>query len=42
VRSQDLMTHLFGDIFARENFDWKSRELATVAALAALHGPAAR
>jgi 4-carboxymuconolactone decarboxylase len=35
---QFLKTHLFGDIFARDNLDWQSRELATVAALAALHG----
>lgn len=35
---QYLKTHLFGDIFARANLDWQSRELATVAALAALNG----
>ncbi|WP_345814838.1 carboxymuconolactone decarboxylase family protein [Paraburkholderia sp. PREW-6R] len=33
-----LKTHLFGDIFERDNLDWKSRELATVGALAALSG----
>lgn len=33
-----LKAHLFGDIFARDNLDWKSRELATVSALAAMHG----
>lgn len=33
-----LKTHLFGDIFARDNLDWKDRELATVAALAAMSG----
>ena len=33
-----LKTHLFGDIFARDNLDWQSRELATVAALAAMPG----
>ena len=33
-----LKTHLFGDIFARDNLDWQSRELATVGALAALDG----
>lgn len=33
-----LKTHLFGDIFARDNLDWKSRELATVGALAAMPG----
>ena len=35
---QFLKTHLFGDIFARDHLDWPSRELATVAALAALAG----
>lgn len=35
---QFLKTHLFGDIFARDNLDWQSRELATVAALGALSG----
>ena len=29
---------LFGDIFARDNLDWQSRELATVGALAATPG----
>ena len=33
-----LKTHLFGDIFARNNLDWQSRELATVGALAAMPG----
>ena len=33
-----LKTHLFGDIFARDNLDWRSRELATVGALAAMPG----
>jgi 4-carboxymuconolactone decarboxylase len=33
-----LKTHLFGDIFARDNMDWQSRELATVGALAAMPG----
>jgi 4-carboxymuconolactone decarboxylase len=33
-----LKAHLFGDIFARDNLDWQSRELATVAALSALTG----
>ena len=33
-----LKTHLFGDIFARDNLDWQSRELATVGALSALPG----
>ncbi|WP_413626474.1 carboxymuconolactone decarboxylase family protein [Luteibacter sp. Lutesp34] len=35
---QYLKTHLFGDIFARDNLDWESRELTTVAALAAMQG----
>ncbi|MCX2864709.1 carboxymuconolactone decarboxylase family protein [Paucibacter sp. PLA-PC-4] len=33
-----LKTHLFGDIFARDNLAWQSRELATVGALAAMQG----
>jgi 4-carboxymuconolactone decarboxylase len=33
-----LKTHLFGDIFGRDNLDWQSRELATVGALSALTG----
>jgi alkylhydroperoxidase/carboxymuconolactone decarboxylase family protein YurZ/quercetin dioxygenase-like cupin family protein len=33
-----LKSHLFGDIFARDNLDWKTRELATIAALAAMDG----
>ncbi len=33
---QFLKEHLFGDIFGRDNLDWKTRELATIAALAAL------
>ncbi|MGB8192567.1 MAG: carboxymuconolactone decarboxylase family protein [Chitinophagaceae bacterium] len=35
---QFLKDHLFGDIFGRDNLDWKTRELATIAALAALGG----
>ena len=35
---QYLKTHLFGDIFARDNLDWQSRELATIGVLAALSG----
>jgi quercetin dioxygenase-like cupin family protein/alkylhydroperoxidase/carboxymuconolactone decarboxylase family protein YurZ len=30
-----LKAHLFGDIFARKTLDWRTRELVTVAALAA-------
>ena len=33
-----LKAHLFGDIFGRDNMDWKTRELATIAALAAMTG----
>ncbi|MEV0563651.1 carboxymuconolactone decarboxylase family protein [Dactylosporangium sp. NPDC050588] len=33
-----LKAHLFGDIFGRDNLDWPSREIATVAALASLDG----
>jgi 4-carboxymuconolactone decarboxylase len=33
-----LKTHLFGDIFSRDNLDWGSREVATIAALATLKG----
>jgi alkylhydroperoxidase/carboxymuconolactone decarboxylase family protein YurZ len=39
---QYLKTHLFGDIFSRDNLDWQSRELATVAALAAMSGTEAQ
>ncbi|NII10972.1 carboxymuconolactone decarboxylase [Oleiagrimonas sp. C23AA] len=35
---QYLKTHLFGDIFERDNVDWKDREIATVAMLSALPG----
>ena len=30
-----LKTHLFGDIFARDSVDWRTREIVTIAALAA-------
>lgn len=33
-----LKEHLFADIFARDNLDFQSRELATVAALASMSG----
>lgn len=36
--NQYLRTHLFGDIFERDNLDWQSRELATVSMLAAMYG----
>ena len=35
---QYLKVHLFGDIFGRDNLDWKTRELATIAMLAAMDG----
>jgi alkylhydroperoxidase/carboxymuconolactone decarboxylase family protein YurZ len=35
---ESLKTHLFGDIFTRDNLDWQSRELATVGALGAMSG----
>ena len=33
-----LKAHLFGDIFSRNNIDWQTRELATIAMLASLDG----
>jgi 4-carboxymuconolactone decarboxylase len=33
-----LKSHLFGDIFGRDNLDFPSREIATIAALASLNG----
>lgn len=33
-----LKGHLFGDIFGRDVLDWRTREIATVAALAAMDG----
>lgn len=33
-----LKTHLFGDIFARDNISWQMREIATIAMLAAIDG----
>lgn len=33
-----LKAHLFGDIFARDILDWKSREIATIAALSSIKG----
>ncbi|WP_428999362.1 carboxymuconolactone decarboxylase family protein [Stenotrophomonas rhizophila] len=38
VIKQFLQSHLFGDIFERDNLDWQGRELATVGALAAMPG----
>jgi alkylhydroperoxidase/carboxymuconolactone decarboxylase family protein YurZ len=37
-----LKAHLFGDIFSRDNLDWRSRELATVSALSAMTGTEAQ
>jgi 4-carboxymuconolactone decarboxylase len=33
-----LKTHLFGDVFERDNLDWQSREIATVSMLSAMSG----
>ncbi len=33
-----LKAHLFGDIFGRDNLDWQTREIATVAFLASMTG----
>lgn len=38
VANEYLRNHLFGDIFERDNLDWRSREIATVSMLAALPG----
>lgn len=38
VIDEYLKSHLFGAMFARDNLDWQSRELATVGALAAMAG----
>lgn len=38
VANEYLRSHLFGDIFERDNLDWQSRELATVGMLSALPG----
>jgi len=35
---QFLKEHLFADIFGRDNLDWKTREIATISALAGLGG----
>ena len=37
-----LKTHLFGDIFERDNLDWHSREVATVSMLSMLPGAEAQ
>ncbi|MFL0497901.1 (R)-mandelonitrile lyase [Priestia megaterium] len=38
VIDQFLKGHLFGDIFGRDNLDYQSREIATIAALANMEG----
>jgi len=38
VANTYLRTHLFGDIFARDNLDWQSRELATLSMLSMIEG----
>lgn len=38
LANEYLRTHLFGDIFERDNLDWQSREIATVSMLAAMEG----
>lgn len=35
---QFLKSHLFGDIFGRDNLGYKNREIATISALAAMEG----
>jgi alkylhydroperoxidase/carboxymuconolactone decarboxylase family protein YurZ len=35
---QFLKTHLFGDIFERDNLDWQTRELATLGMLSVIEG----
>jgi len=42
VANEYLRSHLFGDIFERDNLDWQSREIATVSMLAALPGVASQ
>lgn len=37
-----LKEHLFGAIFGRNNLDWKTREIVTIAALAAMEGAEAQ
>ena len=37
-----LKTHLFGDIFARDNLDWQAREIATISMLSAMDGVGAQ
>ena len=38
VANTFLRSHLFGDIFERDNLDWQSREVATIAMLAGMTG----
>lgn len=37
-----LRTHLFGDLFARDNLDWQNRELATLSMLSMIEGAEAQ
>jgi len=37
-----LRTHLFGDLFARDNLGWQSRELATLGMLSVIEGTEAQ
>lgn len=37
-----LKAHLFGDIFVRDNVDWQTRELATIAMLASMNNVTAQ
>lgn len=37
-----LKAHLFGDIFGRDNLAWRTREMATIAALASIPGAEAQ
>lgn len=42
VANEYLKTHLFGDIFSRDNLSWQDREVATIAMLAAIPGAEAQ
>jgi 4-carboxymuconolactone decarboxylase len=39
---QFLKSHLFGDIFGRDNLDFQNREIATISALAGMEGVSAQ
>lgn len=38
ILDEFLKAHLFGDIFQRDNLDWKSRELMTIGILSSISG----